>query len=77
MLTWSLGCTGVLLPELAAQQLDRAVGDDLVDVHVGLGPRAGLPHVERELSSRSPAMTSSATRTIRSAFQWGSRPAGR
>ena len=35
--------------ELAAMQQLRAVGDHLVDVHVGLRARAGLPDVQREL----------------------------
>jgi NADPH:quinone reductase-like Zn-dependent oxidoreductase len=30
-------------------QLDGAVGDDLVGVHVGLGAAAGLPHHQREV----------------------------
>ena len=38
-----------LRAELAARHLDGAVGDDLVDVHVGLGARAGLPDVQREV----------------------------
>ena len=38
-----------LAAEGAAGQLDRAVADDLVDVHVGLRARAGLPDVEREV----------------------------
>ena len=49
MLTWSLGCTGFLAAELAAEQLVGAVGDDLVEVHVALGARAGLPHDKREM----------------------------
>ena len=35
--------------ELAAEQLVGAVGDDLVDVHVGLGAGAGLPDHQREM----------------------------
>ena len=35
--------------ERAAEQLVGAVGDHLVDVHVGLGAGAGLPHDQREL----------------------------
>ena len=49
MLTSSLGWIGVLRAELAAEQLDGAVADHLVDVHVGLGAGAGLPDVEREM----------------------------
>ena len=49
MLTWSLGWTGVLPPRVPASSLVGAAGDDLVDVHVGLGAAAGLPDDEREL----------------------------
>ena len=35
--------------DLAAEQLDRAVRQDLVDVHVGLRARAGLPDIERKM----------------------------
>ena len=49
MFTWSLGCIGSLLPSLPPTQLDRPVGDHLVDVHVRLRARAGLPDVQREL----------------------------
>ena len=40
---WLLG------PSDTASDLDRPVGDDLVDVHVRLGARAGLPDTQREL----------------------------
>ena len=33
----------------AAVELDGPVGDDLVGVHVGLGPAAGLPDAQREV----------------------------
>ena len=42
-LTWSFGWTGFLLPIVAAGQLDRAVRDHLVRVHVRLRAAAGLP----------------------------------
>jgi hypothetical protein len=45
---------GVLRSERAAQQLDGAVRDDLVHVHVRLGPRARLPHVQREVVVEAP-----------------------
>ena len=38
-----------LRAQLAARHFDGAVGDDLVDVHVGLGAAAGLPDAQREL----------------------------
>jgi hypothetical protein len=38
------------LAALAAQQLAGAVGQHLVDVHIGLRARAGLPHHQRELA---------------------------
>ena len=38
-----------LRAELAAEQLVGAVGDHLVDVHVGLGAGAGLPDHQREM----------------------------
>ena len=44
MFTWSLGCSS-----LFARQLVAAVGDDLVDVHVGLGAASGLPDHQREV----------------------------
>lgn len=36
-------------PQLAAQDLDRAVGDHLVGVHVALRAAARLPHHQREV----------------------------
>ena len=39
----------LLRSQLAARQFDGAVGDDLVDVHVGLRAAAGLPDAQREL----------------------------
>jgi hypothetical protein len=39
----------LLRAERAAGQLDRAVGDDLVDVHVALRAAAGLPDAQREM----------------------------
>src|SRR4029077_11338732 len=39
----------LLAAQHATQKLDRAVGQDLVDVHVALGARTGLPDIEREL----------------------------
>ncbi len=39
----------ILGAELAGEQLVGAVGDHLVDVHVGLRAGAGLPHHQREL----------------------------
>src|SRR5690348_1202722 len=41
---------GLLAAQLAADRLDRAVGDDLVDVHVRLRARSGLPDVDRALA---------------------------
>ena len=38
-----------LRPKRAAQQLDRPVREDLVEVHVRLGARARLPNVKREV----------------------------
>ena len=38
-----------LAAELSAKQLDRAVRDHLVQVHVRLGARAGLPDDQREV----------------------------
>ncbi len=49
MLTWSFGCTGDLAAALAAEHLVGAVGDHLVEVHVGLGAGAGLPDHQREM----------------------------
>ena len=49
MLTWSFGCTGDLLPSVPPASCDGPVGDDLVGVHVGLRPGAGLPDVQREV----------------------------
>jgi hypothetical protein len=43
-----------LLSALAAQQLRGAVGQHLVDVHVALRPRPGLPDDERELRVVAP-----------------------
>ena len=49
MLTSSLGWIGLLAAHLAAGEFDGAVGDDLVDVHVGLRAAAGLPDAQREM----------------------------
>ena len=49
MLTWSLGWTGVFDPMHPTGELDGPVGDDLVGVHVGLGPAARLPHPQGEV----------------------------
>src|SRR6187549_2180278 len=39
----------VLRAKLAAEELACPVGDDLVQIHVGLRARAGLPHEQREM----------------------------
>ena len=49
-LTSWLGWTGVFAAQLAAGELDGAVADDLVYVHVRLRAGAGLPHAEREFA---------------------------
>jgi hypothetical protein len=48
-----VGVDGVLGAELSAQDLHGPVGDDLVGVHVGRGPRAGLEDVQHELVVQS------------------------
>ena len=40
---------GFLGAHLAARDLDGAVGDDFVDVHVGLRAAAGLPDAQRKM----------------------------
>ncbi len=40
---------GIFGAEDAAQDLDRPVGDDLVQIHVGLGARSGLPDGQGEM----------------------------
>jgi hypothetical protein len=40
---------GLFATDLAAEQLDRAVRQNLIDVHVGLRARTRLPDVEREV----------------------------
>ena len=45
-----VGVDGRLRALLTTGDLDRAVGDDLVHVHVRLGPAARLPHEQRELA---------------------------
>ena len=49
MFTSSLGWTGFLLPIAPPAQLDGAVGDHLVGVHVRLRAAAGLPDAQREV----------------------------
>jgi hypothetical protein len=44
-----VGVDGLLAAHGAAQNLNGAVGDDLVGVHVGLGAGAGLPDDQREV----------------------------
>ncbi len=39
----------LLRSQFAARQLDGAVGDDFIDVHVGLGAAAGLPDTQGKL----------------------------
>ena len=39
----------LLRPQHAARQFNGAVGDDFVDVHVGLRAAAGLPDAQRKL----------------------------
>ena len=64
-----------LRPTLAAGELDRAVGDHLVGVHVDLRARPGLEHDEREVvverRRRSPRRRRG---TISSTFSGGSCP---
>ena len=45
-----VGVDGRLAAALPRQQLVGAAGDHLVDVHVGLGARTGLPDHERKLT---------------------------
>jgi hypothetical protein len=49
-----VGMHRLLAAELPADQLDRAVADHLVDVHVGLRAGAGLPDVQREVLVQLP-----------------------
>jgi len=44
-----VGMHGLLRAHLTAGQLDRAIRDDLVDVHVGLRAGARLPHAQGEV----------------------------
>ena len=44
-----VGMDRLLGSDFAAGDFDGAVGDDLVDVHVGLRAAAGLPDAQREL----------------------------
>ena len=53
MLTSSFGWIGFFAAARAAGELDRAVRDHLVDVHVRLRAAAGLPDDEREVDRRA------------------------
>ena len=44
-----VGVDGLLGAHCAAEDLNGAVGDDLVGIHVGLGARARLPDDEGEV----------------------------
>ena len=44
-----VGVDGGFGPHLAAEDFNRAVGDDLVRVHVGLRARSGLPDDQRKM----------------------------
>src|SRR5262249_31708822 len=44
-----VGMDRVLRAELSAQKLVRAIGDHLVDIHVGLRARPRLPHDQRKM----------------------------
>ena len=52
--TSSFGWTGSFEPEHAAGELDRAVRDHLVHVHVRLGAAPRLPDPQRELAVERP-----------------------
>ena len=41
---------GFFAPKSSANQLDRTIGNHLIDVHVRLGARTRLPHIERKLT---------------------------
>jgi hypothetical protein len=40
---------GLFRAHLAAQHLNRAIGDDFIGIHIGLSARACLPHDQREV----------------------------
>ena len=40
---------GVLGADLTPQYLNSAIGDNFIGIHIGLGPRAGLPDGQREI----------------------------
>lgn len=44
-----VGVNGLLASELAAEHLDGTVGNDFVDIHVGLSSRTSLPDDERKV----------------------------
>src|SRR6188472_551121 len=44
-----IGMDRCLAAEFTTKHFDRPVRDHLVDIHVGLGSRAGLPHRQREM----------------------------
>ena len=44
-----IGANGLLTAHDAAEELDGAVGQHLVHIHVGLGAGTCLPHVERKM----------------------------
>ena len=52
-LTSSLGCTSRPSPRAPAEDLGGAIGEHLVDVHVGLRARSGLPDGERKFTGET------------------------
>src|ERR1700748_4004317 len=41
---------GIFATDLSAEQLHRAMGDYLIDVHIRLRARSGLPHEKQKLA---------------------------
>ena len=65
----------LLRAHLPPSELDRAVADDLVGVHVGLRPAAGLPDDEREMRvERAGDHLVGGLRRWRARSSFGSRP---
>lgn len=44
-----VGVNGLLAAQFTAQDLDSSVGNDFIDVHVGLGSGSGLENDQREV----------------------------
>ena len=44
-----IGMNGILTAHFSSKSLDGPVGDHFIEIHIGLGSAAGLPHYQGEM----------------------------